>query len=217
MKKVLAINGGPRKTWNTATLLEEALRGAEAAGAEAELLHLYDLTYRGCVSCFACKRKVGYDAGKCAMRDDLSPVLTRATEADVLIMGSPIYLSDVTGMMRAFWERLVFSNIAYDEAHRSVHEGRIDCGVIYTMNVTAGMADTFGYRTVFEAPLYFLKAAFNGRAEYVASTDTLQFDDYSAFHAPAFDEGHKRTVRENQFPQDRQRAYDMGFRLAAEK
>ena len=52
MTKVIAINGSPRKTWNTATLLEHALSGARSAGAETELIHLYDLDFKGCVSCF---------------------------------------------------------------------------------------------------------------------------------------------------------------------
>ncbi len=55
--KVMAFNGSPRKTWNTATLLGQALEGAASQGAETELIHLYDLSYQGCVSCFACKRK----------------------------------------------------------------------------------------------------------------------------------------------------------------
>jgi len=53
----IAMNGSPRKKWNTATLLEKALEGAASQGAETELVHLYDLNYKGCISCFACKLK----------------------------------------------------------------------------------------------------------------------------------------------------------------
>ncbi|MBQ6352033.1 MAG: flavodoxin family protein, partial [Lentisphaeria bacterium] len=53
--KVLAINGGPRKNWNTDSLLKAVLDGAAAAGAETEMVYLYDLKFRGCVSCLACK------------------------------------------------------------------------------------------------------------------------------------------------------------------
>jgi len=55
--KVMAFNGSPRKKWNTATLLEKALEGASSKGAETELIHLYDLNYKGCISCFSCKMK----------------------------------------------------------------------------------------------------------------------------------------------------------------
>jgi multimeric flavodoxin WrbA len=51
--KIMAFNGSSRKTWNTATLLGKALEGATSQGAETELIHLYDLQYSGCKSCFA--------------------------------------------------------------------------------------------------------------------------------------------------------------------
>ena len=50
--KVIAFNGSPRKEWNTAKLLEKALEGADSQGAETELIHLYDLNFKGCISCF---------------------------------------------------------------------------------------------------------------------------------------------------------------------
>jgi len=49
--KVIALNGSPRKKWNTATLLKHALDGAASKGAETELIHLYDYNYKGCISC----------------------------------------------------------------------------------------------------------------------------------------------------------------------
>jgi len=55
--KAIAVNGSPRKTWNTAQLLKKALEGAAGAGAETKIIHLYDLNFKGCTSCFACKRK----------------------------------------------------------------------------------------------------------------------------------------------------------------
>ncbi len=53
--KILALNESPRKKWNTATLLKKALDGAASQGPKTELIHLYDLNYKGCISCFACK------------------------------------------------------------------------------------------------------------------------------------------------------------------
>jgi multimeric flavodoxin WrbA len=57
--KVIALNGSPRKKWNTSTLLKHALDGAASRGAKTELIHLYDYNYKGCISCFACKLKGG--------------------------------------------------------------------------------------------------------------------------------------------------------------
>ena len=214
MKKAIAVNGSPRKKWNTATLLERALAGAASVGAETKLVHLYDLDFKGCTSCFACKRVETYDAGRCAMRDDLSPLLEELAAADVLLMGSPIYLSDVTGEMRSFLERFVFSNLAYDPAHHSVFKGSLSCGFIYTMNIPLAMMQEYGYPSIFESHMKFLPLL-GGKTEYMTSNDTLQFDDYAKYHCTMFDETHKREVREKQFPLDCERAFEMGARLAS--
>ena len=50
-------NASPRKNWNTYKMLEAAKAGAEEAGAETELVNLYDISFPGCKSCFACKLK----------------------------------------------------------------------------------------------------------------------------------------------------------------
>ena len=75
--KVMAFNGSPRKTWNTATLLAKALEGAASKGAETKLVHLYDLKFTGCKSCFACKTKDGPSYGRCGAQDELTPLLAR--------------------------------------------------------------------------------------------------------------------------------------------
>jgi multimeric flavodoxin WrbA len=85
--KVMAVNGSPRKTWNTATMLRKALKGAASQGAETELIHLYDLKFTGCTSCFACKIRGGKSYGRCAVKDGLAPILKKVKEADVLILG----------------------------------------------------------------------------------------------------------------------------------
>ena len=51
-KNVLAINGSPRKMWNTGMLLKKALEGAVSQGADTELVHLYDLDFKGCTELF---------------------------------------------------------------------------------------------------------------------------------------------------------------------
>jgi multimeric flavodoxin WrbA len=213
VKKVIGINGGPRKNWNTAAMLRRALDGAESVGAETEMVHLYDLDFKGCRSCFACKRITNYADAKCAARDELSPVLDRVMSSDVVIMGSPIYLSDVTGEMRSFWERLIFMNLAYDTAAMSVCPRRISCGIVYTMNISGEMLAAWGYSALFESHVRFL-SVLGGPAEYVTSCDTYQFDDYSRYYAPMFDVEHKKRMRDSMFPIDCDRAYRMGARLA---
>jgi multimeric flavodoxin WrbA len=212
--KAIAVNGSPRKTWNTATLLQKALDGAKSEGAATELIHLYDLNFKGCTSCFACKRKGSKYIGHCAMKDDLTSVLEKILESDVLLLGSPIYFGNITGEMRSFLERLLFSNLTYNVGHGSVFQGNVSSGFIYTMNVPEDLMKEFNYDALFHQNEDLLQR-FNGTSEYVLANDTYQFDDYSKYEASMFDEKHKAQVKAEQFPIDCQKAFDMGARLAA--
>ncbi len=85
--KVIRINGSARKDWNTARLVKKALEGAASAGAETDYVDLYAEPIKGCLECFACKRKGNKTGGVCAIRDNLRPLLEKAREADVIIIG----------------------------------------------------------------------------------------------------------------------------------
>lgn len=211
--RVIVVNGSPRKYWNTATLLQKALEGAKSAGAETELINLYDLNFKGCTSCFACKRKKSKNAGHCAMQDDLTTVLEKVQKSDVLLLGSPIYFGNVTAAIRALLERLLFSNLSYDEGHRSVFQGKLSTGFIYTMNVPEEFVKRVNYEeNVFNHNKNLLQLL-NGSSEFITAADTYQFDDYSKYEASMFDLKHKAEVKEKQFPIDCQKAYEMGERL----
>ena len=108
MTKMVILNASPRKDKNTATLLKEAQCGAEEMGAVVEYYDLIDLQFSGCRSCMACKYKGNKCDGVCVVRDDLRPVLESIRTADALIIGSPIYWSYPTGMIRSLMERLMF-------------------------------------------------------------------------------------------------------------
>ena len=213
---VIAVNGGPRKNWNTDTLLQKALDGAKSAGAQTEIIHLYDLNFKGCISCFACKRKNTKNAGHCAMQDDLTNVLDKILKSDVLLLGSPIYFGNVTGVMRSFLERLLFSNLSYNQGHPSIFQGKLSSGFIYTMNVPEEFMKQVNYGAVFQHHKDLLQRL-TGTSEFMISTDTYQFEDYSKYDASMFDQKHKSQVKAEQFPIDCQKAFDMGVRLASAK
>jgi len=210
--KVIAINGSPRKKWNTATLLEHALKGAESAGAETKLVHLYDLDYKGCISCFACKLKGGKSFGKCAVNDDLAPLLEEIRTVDALILGSPIYFGDVTGEMRSFMERLFFQFPIYEPDAAVRQPKKVRTAWVYTMNVTEELARQMGYDRMFRDNAGLLER-FLGSCESLMCYDTLQFDDYSKYAARRFDPVAKRKRHEEAFPEDCKRAYELGARL----
>ena len=210
--KVIAINGSPRKKWNTATLLEKALEGAETEGAETEIIHLYDLNFKGCTSCFACKLKDGKSYGKCAMNDELTPVLDRLKDSDAVILGSPIYLGNSTGEMRSFMERYIFPFLVYSTDLPSLYPKNIPVGFIYTMGVKEENFDMFGLNKIIELNETFATRIF-GYSESLYSTDTYQFDDYSKYVADRFDPVEKAKRRKEVFPQDCEKAFEMGARF----
>ncbi|MDR3231451.1 MAG: flavodoxin family protein [Synergistaceae bacterium] len=212
--RVVAVNGSPRKNWNTHTLLRHALDGAKSVGAEAdEIVNLYALSYRGCASCFNCKLKGVEHGGKCAIRDDLTEVLDRIMASDMLLLGSPVFLGDVTGGMRSFIERLVFMNLAYRHEDRSYFKGRISTGFIYTMNRSVERMKSAGYEYLFKNFTEYL-AFLNGTTEYMTVHETYQFDDYSKYEYSLCDPVERGRLRDERFPADCGRAFEMGARLA---
>ena len=210
--KVIAINGSPRKGWNTDTLLKKALEGAASAGAETEMVYLYDLKFRGCVSCLACKLKKEPRPNRCVLRDDLTPVLDKVHQADAVILGSPIYFSEVTGEMRSFFERFLFQYLNYDDYTKPLSPKK-RIGLIFTMNISEPLFEEFGYTSLFQRYENWMNLYF-GPCETLLSTDTLQVKDYSRYHLAGFDAAAKQQRHDTVFPQDCEKAYALGARLA---
>lgn len=210
--KIMAFNGSPRKDWNTAILLKKALGGAASKGAKTELIHLYDLEYKGCISCFACKERGGKSYGKCLISDNLKPILKRIQTADALIFGSPIYIGSITGLMQSFIERLVFPYLTYTNPPESLFTKKIPTGFIYTMGLTEKQMHEFGYDQRFNAMNRLLTRIF-GKNEQLLSFDTYQFKDYSKVVAPRFNPEEKLKRRLKIFPKDCQKAFNMGIKF----
>ena len=211
--KVIAINGSPRKGWNTDTLLKKALDGAASAGAEAEMVYLYDLKFRGCVSCLACKLQKEPRPNRCVLRDDLTAVLDKVHGADAVILGSPIYFSEVTGEMRSFFERFLFQYLNYDDYTKPLSPGK-KTALVFTMNISEPKFDEFGYKALFQRYENWMKHYF-GHCETLLATDTLQAKDYSRYHLGMFDAAAKQLRHDMVFPEDCRKACALGVRLAS--
>lgn len=212
--KVMAFNGSPRKQWNTAAMLEKALAGSASEGAATKLIHLYDLKFKGCISCFACKTKNGKYYGSCAVKDDLTPLLNEVKdEADGIMLGSPIYFHAVTGEMKAFMERLMYPYIEYTDPFGTLFPRKIKTGIIYTMNRPEEQIEEFGYDRYFAQNEGSLKMVF-GSCESVYSYETLQFEDYGKVVSSRFDPEQRIKRHKEVFPKDCQKAFEMGARLA---
>ncbi len=213
--KAVFVNGSPRKKWNTAQMLESAMKGAQEAGAEVELINLYDIDFKGCKSCFACKIKNSKTNGVCALKDDLRPVLERCRQADVVVLGSPVYYSYPTGEIRSFMERLLFPIGTYlyeNGKHITLRDKVIPSAMIYTMNCPKDYMKEIGYPPILEENTKIL-ADIYGYAETLYACNTYQFNDYSRYDFNLFSEEEKRKHREAHYGIDLQNAYELGKRL----
>ena len=210
-KKIVAVNAGPRKGWNTETLIAEASKGAEAAGAVVERFDLFRLErYTGCISCFGCKREKF--KGHCICRDGLMPVLDAIREADGLILGSPNYLGELTASFRALYERLIFQNLTYNVQTPCCNERPIPVLLLMTSN-----APDTGYLKLLGNYQQTL-SRFVGPTEVFVSGNTLQLKDYSKtdWEWSMFDPEAKRKRHETVFPQECEKARQLGAALVSQ-
>ena len=207
-KKIIAVNAGPRKGWNTDTLITEAAKGAESAGAIVEKFDLFrQEKYTGCISCFGCKKEK--NKGHCVCRDGLTGVLDAIREADGLIIGSPNYLGEMTASFRALYERLVFQNLTYNSETPCCNQNPIPVLLIMTSNAP----DNFYMELMQNYQQAFSR--FVGPTEILVSGNTLQLEDYSKldWEWSMFDPEEKKRRHETVFPQECAKAYEMGAAL----
>lgn len=213
--KIIAVNGSPRSKGNTAAILESALRGAASSGADTEMIQLGELSFAGCRSCFSCKLKNGSSYAKCAVQDELTPVLERVSHADGVILGTPIYFSAESGLYRNFIERLFFPFLRYSNPASSAAPETLQMVFVYTMNVPADSTAFTQYKEYLERTHFFPKLIFNSSfVEALYVHDTFQFNDYNKYESAMFDPVHKAEVKKTQFPRDLDAAFELGRRLA---
>lgn len=210
--KIVAVNAGPRKGWNTDTLISEAAKGAESVGAVVEKFDLYRMgKYTGCISCFGCKRE--RNKGRCICRDALTPVLDAIRLSDGLIIGSPNYLGEMSASFRALYERLIFQNLTYNQETPCCNQNPVPVLLIMTSNApdTAYRALMLNYQRTL--------SAFVGSTEVLVSGDTLQVRDYGKldWEWSMFDPEAKKIRHETVFPQECRKAFEMGAALAAKE
>lgn len=210
--QTLVLNASPRKAWNTAKLLKSAAEGAKSAGSEVEYIDLYNLNFTGCRSCMLCKRK-GAQRCHCYWKDDLSPIIDKIFRADVLLIGTAIYLGRLTSRYFEVLERLRFCALSYDD-YRNYFTGKVNVGLFVSMNATKEYYDKL-YKDAFEGYAQELQTL-NGEVCLYPCHDTLQVADYSKYNMAGFDAERKRLSREKNFPRDLENAYQIGQRLVRE-
>ena len=209
MKKIIIIDGGPRKNMNTARLLESLAEGAKSTcnNVEVKTVRLYDIDYKGCMSCMACKLK-GKAQNTCRFKDALTPLLEEIALADGLVLGSPIYFGEVTGLMRAFLERLAFPWLSYNDYSLTAPK-RMPVVLVETMN---GMPER-NNSNHFGTMEWCITTAL-GEPERIIGYNTTQVAKYDNYELGSFSEEAKHAWRDEHWEKYMQQAFEAGKRMA---
>jgi len=137
MREIVVFNGSPRMDGNTVTLLDLIAKGAREAGAEAKYYTLFKMKFMACQGCFACRMQ-----DECAINDEISEAMRKLRTADAIVIGSPIYMMQMTGPVKNLYDRLYPLMDA---------EGRPRFGAKKLVTVySQGMDDPHAYDSYFE-------------------------------------------------------------------
>lgn len=208
------INGSNRKKYNTSKLLNASKEGIikelkkQNKTAMVKLINLYSLNFKGCKSCFHCKKISSKHYGTCPIKDDLKTLLPKLWESNGIIFGSPIYFRNVTGEMRSFLERLLFPKYVYGEESLAKPK---QTAFIYNMNVTKEISNQ-NYQKIYSDMDDFLEYTFKIKPYSLTVHNTYQFKDYSIYKNN-FNEKEKFKHQKEQFPKDLIDAYNIGVKI----
>ena len=103
MKKVLILSGSPRKGGNSDILCDEFMRGALDAGNQVEKIFVAGKNVAPCTGCYFCRNH----GGRCALNDDMSDILQKIIDCDVLVLSSPVYFYSMSAQLKAVIDRTV--------------------------------------------------------------------------------------------------------------
>ena len=196
------------------------MEGARAAGAQTEYFDLYDYLFKGCVSCYQCQRADSKLRGKCAFQDAASPILDRLNKADAIILGSPVFLHGFSGMLHSLLERFLYANM-----YRAEYSAKIVPSLfIITMGATKERFLEQHYTDGWENLLDSIGNTFNSPCETLYSFNCSQHKNPLDYRVPYAGNLSKEKViafkekyKEENFPLDCQRAFEIGRRLGKEE
>ncbi len=97
----MILSGSPRKNGNSDILCDEFMKGAVEAGNEVEKIRVAEKNIGYCRACYACKN------GPCAIKDDMTEVLQKMIDADVIVLASPVYFYSIDAQFKALIDRTV--------------------------------------------------------------------------------------------------------------
>ncbi len=112
--KIIGLVGSHRKNGNTDKAVSKVLLGAKLEGADVEIIYLNDYNIKDCTGCEGCR-----ETFQCVINDDMKEIYSKITMADAIVLGSPTYFYNVTGVVKNFIDRLYCYEV-FDEEDRSI-------------------------------------------------------------------------------------------------
>lgn len=102
-KKIIILNGSPRKNGNTAGLTEAFRKGAESNGNTVTEFFLDSMNIHGCKGCFGGGKN---PESPCVQKDDMDKIYSVYREADIVVLASPLYYWGISGQLKCAFDRL---------------------------------------------------------------------------------------------------------------
>lgn len=102
-KSILIINGSTRESGNTDSIIDKMIAGAKSVGQKINHVKLRDSRIGNCVGCCTCKKE-----SKCQLQDDMTKIRNLIEQSDLMVFATPLYWSEITGLMKTFIDRLYF-------------------------------------------------------------------------------------------------------------
>jgi len=101
LMRTVGFVASPRKDGNTSYVVNKILEGAGEAGAETQIWYSGELDIRPCKGCLGC-----VESGKCTIDDDMQKIYDSLKQADAVVLGSPVYMGQMTAQAKTFMDRL---------------------------------------------------------------------------------------------------------------
>ncbi|VEN73773.1 Iron-sulfur protein [Candidatus Desulfarcum epimagneticum] len=104
MRITVYYSSAHKKRGNTHVIIEAFAQGAEDAGAHVETVFLAGRDIENCRACVSCWTRT---PGKCAVKDDMAPLLEDFVRSDIAVLATPVYVHHVNGVMKTFLDRMI--------------------------------------------------------------------------------------------------------------
>lgn len=137
-KKIVILNGSPRKNGNTSALVKKFIEGAESAGNTVTEFFLDKMNINGCKGCF------GGHSSKvcpCVQKDDMAEIYPAVRECDIVVFATPLYYWNMSGQIRTAIDRL----FALEEGDGNLLRGHGRAGVLLMAAEGYGFDDVLLY------------------------------------------------------------------------